>query len=94
MPDKMSSGFCKTCEKQSAIVKAGTNHILHLLLTVLCCGWWLPLWALITISNASNDYKCSSCGLPVKKQDNELTIGFVLLALTGILILFAMFGMK
>ena len=28
-----------------------TNHILHLLLTVLTAGFWLPVWGLVILSN-------------------------------------------
>jgi hypothetical protein len=33
-----------------AVVTTGkpVNHILHLLVSVLCCGAWLPVWALVT----------------------------------------------
>ena len=29
-----------------------TNHILHLLLSVVSVGWWIPIWILVSISNA------------------------------------------
>ena len=28
-----------------------TNHILHLLLSVISLGCWLPVWALVSLSN-------------------------------------------
>lgn len=31
----------------------GTNHLLHLLITVITLGFWLPVWVLITANNAS-----------------------------------------
>jgi hypothetical protein len=36
----------------SAIVATGTpvNHVLHLLITVLLCGLWLPVWILVSAS--------------------------------------------
>ena len=30
-----------------------TNHVLHLLLTLLTCGLWAPMWILIAWSNDS-----------------------------------------
>ncbi len=32
-----------------AVSGGGTNHALHLVLTVLSCGMWLPIWILIAI---------------------------------------------
>ena len=29
----------------------GTNHGLHLILTLLTCGLWLPVWIIIVIAN-------------------------------------------
>ena len=29
----------------------GTNHGLHLLLTILTCGLWLPIWICMVIVN-------------------------------------------
>ncbi|MCV7353466.1 DUF2510 domain-containing protein [Mycobacterium parmense] len=36
----------------SAIVATGRpiNHVLHLLVTVLLCGLWLPVWIVMTVS--------------------------------------------
>jgi len=40
------------------------NHVLHLLLTIFCCGWWLPIWILlILVHNPRRDpWRCSVCG--------------------------------
>ena len=34
-----------------------TNHILHLLLSVLSVGLWTPIWLLVTVSNANERSK-------------------------------------
>ncbi len=31
------------------VISTGPNHALHLVLTVLTCGMWLPIWLLVTI---------------------------------------------
>jgi hypothetical protein len=33
--------------------KYKTNHILHLLLSVFSMGFWLPVWLLVSVSNAN-----------------------------------------
>lgn len=35
-----------------------TNHILHLLLSIVTSGWWMPGWMLIAISNGAYNYFC------------------------------------
>lgn len=37
--------------------KYKTNHILHLLLSVFSMGFWLPVWALVSVSNANERMK-------------------------------------
>ena len=32
-----------------------TNHILHLLLSIVTSGWWMPIWMLIAISNGAQN---------------------------------------
>ena len=29
-----------------------TNHILHLLLSILTAGFWIPVWILVTLSSS------------------------------------------
>jgi hypothetical protein len=31
---------------------SGPNHVLHLLLTVFTCGWWLPIWLIVAIADS------------------------------------------
>ncbi|MFY9337439.1 MAG: DUF2510 domain-containing protein [Mycobacterium sp.] len=33
------------------VYNSGTNHGLHLLLTLLTCGLWLPIWIIMVIVN-------------------------------------------
>ena len=53
--------YCKECKKT---VKAENvkqvNHMLHILLTVLLGGLWLPVYALILVSGEK--FACSECG--------------------------------
>lgn len=32
--------------------KKKTSHLLHIVLSVLTAGLWLPVWALVTVSNS------------------------------------------
>ena len=39
------------------IQKYRTSHLLHLALSVLTGGLWIPVWLLVTISNANERQK-------------------------------------
>lgn len=34
-----------------APVKRGTNHALHLIITICTCGVWLPVWIVVAAAN-------------------------------------------
>lgn len=34
-----------------AIVTKKTNHVLHLILSIVTLGWWLPVWLIVAILN-------------------------------------------
>jgi hypothetical protein len=41
------------------------NHILHLLMTVLFCGLWLPVWIVCCFAEGgASDWRCTQCGKP------------------------------
>ncbi len=54
------SGFCKDCNAQRVVWRKGTNHILHLLLTLVTLGWWLIVWILIGVKFGG--WRCEQCG--------------------------------
>ena len=45
-----------------AVSAGGTNHALHLILTVLTCGMWLPVWLLIAIVSGSSSSSVAVAG--------------------------------
>ena len=52
--------YCPTCRKQVIAIRAGTNHMVHLLLTLLTGGIWLIIWLLAAIKIGG--WKCMHCG--------------------------------
>lgn len=34
-----------------------TNHVLHAVLTLVTCGFWLPVWIVVAVLNARNTKK-------------------------------------
>jgi hypothetical protein len=52
--------FCQSCNRNVIAKRKGTNHILHLLLTVLTAGFWLIIW--IGSSIKAGGWYCGACG--------------------------------
>lgn len=52
--------YCRRCQRHVLARRQGTNHILHLLITCLLCGLWLPIWILASIRIGG--WRCPRCG--------------------------------
>lgn len=37
--------------------KKKTSHVLHLILSLITVGFWVPVWIIVCISNAIENYK-------------------------------------
>jgi len=37
--------------------KKKTGHVLHLILSIISCGIWLPIWLLVVLSNSLENSK-------------------------------------
>lgn len=75
-----TSKFCPICQKQTLWARPGTNHILHLLITVLLLGFWLPIWLMASIRISG--WRCQTCG-----SKGSLTSRFVTPAVSIVLFL-------
>jgi hypothetical protein len=54
---------CKQCDKSTIHLAEKPNHILHLLLSVVTAGVWLPIWLLIAFKGRLNNIgECTVCG--------------------------------
>lgn len=63
MAEDRTSRFCKCCQKQVLAIRPGTNHVLHLLLSLVTMGFWVIIWFLASIKFGG--WRCSQCGLGV-----------------------------
>lgn len=52
--------FCKACNKNVLAVRKGTNHVLHLIMSIVTCGVWIIIWILSAIKIGG--WRCPSCG--------------------------------
>jgi DNA-directed RNA polymerase subunit RPC12/RpoP len=53
---------CSYCRSKRLFTKSGPSHVLHLILSVLTVGLWLPVWVIIVVLGALTPYRCQSCG--------------------------------
>jgi hypothetical protein len=63
---QQATGFCKSCDRQTMIQRPGTNHILHLILSVLTMGFWVVIWILASVKIGG--WRCGSCGRGVSRS--------------------------
>lgn len=61
MGQKQTGRFCSHCQKNTMAIGNTPNHLLHLVLTILTAGLWLPIWILVCIGKIGG-YRCSQCG--------------------------------
>jgi hypothetical protein len=50
------------CQEQRLTRRKGTNHVLHLVLTLVTLGVWGIVWAIVALTNRSKSARCSVCG--------------------------------
>lgn len=53
---------CKDCGQQRLFTKERISHVLHLLLTLVTGGLWIPVWVICGIVNLTRPYHCPICG--------------------------------
>jgi len=59
--------YCTTCSRSVLAVRNETNHVLHLLLTLVTCGLWFIVWVMVAgFSDAS--FRCPECGSVVNPR--------------------------
>ena len=52
--------FCRRCNTQVLAQCEQPNHVLHLLITFLLCGLWIPFWIYAAVK--SRPWLCQQCG--------------------------------
>lgn len=52
--------YCQDCKQNALVRRRGTNHLLHLLLTIVTGGLWLIVWILAVPKFGG--WRCSQCG--------------------------------
>ncbi len=80
---------CSRCGGPTIHYRKATNHVLHLLLTLVLCGWWAIVWLMVSLKIGG--WRCQTCGasafLPKLIGGTVAVVG---LAVTGLVIFGAM----
>jgi len=84
MAQTHSIAYCPRCGRDSNTIRKKADHMLHLVLFLLCCGvLWAPIWAVAALDPGPE--KCTSCGTTVSGGNGVilysiLAVGYVVLA--------------
>lgn len=57
---KIRKKYCRKCKARTTHYVQPTSHLLHLILSVLTGGLWVPVWIIITFTN-STQTACAKC---------------------------------
>lgn len=91
-----TSNYCVYCDRRRLFVadNKSPDHVLHLVITFLVCGLWLPVWIFLAVTACSPRYRCSDCGnskptLPIYKDPifivviaiSTMFLGFALISI-------------
>lgn len=51
--------YCKLCRADGPATRSHVSHLLHLVISILTFGLWIPIWILVSLSATWN---CTTCG--------------------------------
>lgn len=60
MSSEQCQKFCERCKTHQLHARPGTNHLLHLLISLFLCGLWIPIWILSSLKIGG--WRCQNCG--------------------------------
>ena len=61
MGQKQAGRFYAHCQKHIMATGTTPNHLLHLFLSLITFGLWIPIWILVTLGKIGG-YRCTQCG--------------------------------
>lgn len=67
--------FCPHCERRVSARRRTPSHLLHLILSLVSFGLWLPVWLIVAIGAGSGHWLCSVCGSatrPLARDDDAV----------------------
>lgn len=61
MGTKTTGKFCSACQANVMAQKNTPNHILHIIISLITLGLWVPIWLLISLFSVGQ-WRCTRCG--------------------------------
>ena len=63
MGKRFETVICPRCGSAHTVTRRSTSHVLHLLLSVITLGLWVPIWMLISAGNSISEPQktCPAC---------------------------------
>ncbi|MGM0508498.1 MAG: hypothetical protein ACQERZ_04965 [Fusobacteriota bacterium] len=61
--------YCKKCKEETLCKRKDTNNWIHLILSIITLGLWIPFWIMAVIQ--FNAWHCSVCGARVKDETED-----------------------
>lgn len=55
---------CKNCQRATPHERPSTSHLLHLVLSIVTAGFWIPVWFIVAMNNRGRG-QCTVCGREV-----------------------------
>lgn len=77
--------YCGECESFVRADSPSSSHVLHLLLSLISCGIWIPIWML---ASSASDFRCSQCGSRARPAKNMAMHYLKILGICGAVALF------
>lgn len=60
--------YCEDCGRHVLAERQPLNHLLHAVLSLVGCGCWLPIWALLYLTH-DPPWRCQRCGAPTVRDE-------------------------
>ncbi len=77
--------YCPQCRSQTVHEAKDVSHVLHLILSVLTGGLWLPIWLWYGLGG-SRVYHCRQCGSEYRSTLSRWTARLIGVAMIAVLL--------
>lgn len=62
MADYRASIFCESCGRRVLATRPQPSHVLHLMLSLVTFGLWIPVWLVAAALAGTAPWRCNQCG--------------------------------
>lgn len=65
---RTTSAWCSECQAQRMGQRQPASHGIHLALSILTGGIWLPVWYVVANKASAQTFFCTTCGTPIAQN--------------------------